>query len=484
MSDHLSAQDFYRFLQCPHWPYWERFGDPKDRRPLTEAEEERNADGLEHERRIVEQQFGSMEAVEVSSSEEGFASTLALMKKGVPLIYQAWLMDGDWVGRPDVLERHEGESRLGSWYYAPVDIKRAHEVRKEHKAQLTFYALLLERIQGVFPRDTAIVNGDGDRLPVEADAFVAEFQDLLKKIQRIRAGERPEPVYRKACVDTSPWGEACFRLAKETNDIALIFNVDVKKLQSLRSCGVLTVEDAAELNPETLEGCAPHLTLKGLESVKRQARSLRDNTVIVRKSFEDPTLGMEIHFDIESHPPTDRDYLYGFWLRDAAGERPQSFLAERPEDEEAMWRAFMDWLPTLPADYTVYHYAAYEPSRLTILSRRYGDEASPWLARFRSRLVDLKEKAREHAVFPLYFYSLKKICTFLGFAWEGEVKGGGESVVAYDKWLREGDRRVLNAICQYNQEDVRATAFLLDWLRAYAKGVTEYAKPYPWERKT
>ncbi len=482
--DHLTASDYYRFFQCPHWPYWERFGDRKDRRPLTEAEEERQADGLEHERKIVEQQFGTAETVMAKDAEEGFPLTLALMQKGAPLIYQGWLMDGDWVGKPDVLERRDGESKFGAWYYAPVDIKRAHELKKEHKAQLAFYATLLEHIQGTFPSGAAIVNGDGERLSFDASSFVVEFAELTEQIQRIRAGERPEPVYRKSCVDTSPWGDACFRLASEHNDIALLFNVDVKKLRSLRSCGIRTVDDAAELNPEALEGCAPSLTLRGLESVKRQARSLRDKTVIIREPFKDANVGMEIHFDIESHPPTDVDYLYGFWLRDVTGERPQSFLVERPEDEGKMWRAFLEWLSTLPSEYTVYHYAAYEKTRLQVLAKRYGDEKNPWLERFSARLTDLKEIARQCAVFPLYFYSLKKICGFLGFAWEGDVKGGGESVVAYDRWLREGNRDILNAICQYNGEDVRATAFLLDWLRAYAGEITEYAEPYPWVKRT
>lgn len=483
-SSFLTASDFYRYLQCPHWPYWERFGDPKDRRKLTAAEEERLNDGLEHEKKVIKERYAHVHEVRVKGAAAAFKKTLALMKDGVPAIYQGRLLNEDWTGIPDILERHEGKSDLGDWYYVPVDVKRAHLLKKEHMAQLTFYAVLLERVQGRFPREPAIVNADGERLAFDASEFLAEFRGMVTALDRIRAGEIPEPVYRKSCEDTSPWGAACFRLAKERNDIALLFNVDVRKLKGLRACGIHTVDQAAAMDPQALEGCEPGLTLRALTSAQRQAQSLEEDSVIVKKSFPHETEGLEIHFDIESYPPLDVDYLYGFWIVEPGAERYVSFVAEKPEKEREMWKAFLAWLETLPSSYTVYHYAAYEPSRLAILSKRYGDEGNPWLARFLTRFVDLKEDARSHCVFPLYFYSLKKICQFLGFRWEGDVKGGGESVTAYEKWLKTKRRSILDSILQYNEEDVRATAYLLRWMKAYARKEGAFAKPYPWADKS
>lgn len=483
-SKFLTATDFYHYIQCPHWPYWERFGDPKDRRPLTEAEEERMSDGLEHEKKVVKEQYEEMHEVRVKNPEDAFKKTLALMKDGARAIYQGYLINEDWRGKPDILERHEGKSLLGDWYYVPIDVKRAHELKKEHKAQLTFYAVLLERIQGRFPHEPAILNADGERLSFDASEFLTEFRGLVESLERICGGEIPDPVYRKSCEDTSPWGTACFRLAKERNDIALLFNVDIRKLKGLRACGIRTVDEAAAMDPDALEGREPGLTLRGLTSAKRQAQSLQGRSVIIKKPYQHETKGLEIHFDIESHPPTDADYLYGFWIFENGAGRYVSFVAEKPEKERGMWKDFLKWLETLPSDFTVYHYAAYEPSRLAILSKRYGDEENPWLQRFVTRFVDLKEDAREHCVFPLYFYSLKQICKFLGYAWTGDVVGGAESVVAYDKWLKTKRRSVLDSIIQYNEEDVRATAFLLRWMHAYGKKETVYSEPYPWSPKS
>lgn len=477
----LSSVDFYRYFQCPHWPYWERFGDPTQRRALTETEEKRLADGLDYKRVIVERRYGAFFPVDIEDPERGAILTRDLMRRGEPVIYQGWLKDGDWMARPDVLERHKGESALGDWYYVPIDVKRAHEIKKEYIFPLLFSSVLLERMQKRFPPRPAVLNGDGECFAFEPQDYMAEFRDMTVKLERIVAGERPEPVYRKSCEDTSPWGKACFALAKERDDVALLFNVEMNKLGFLREHGIRTIYEAADMDPVSLEGLEPGMTLRALQSIQRQARSLVDHSVIIKKPWKHETLGMEIHFDIESHPMTDTDYLYGFWIKHEDKEYPVAFLAERPEEEERMWKEFLTWLPTLPTDYTVYHYAAYEAMRLTILAKRYGDLDNPWLQRFQARLVDLKEAAREHVVFPLYFYSLKTISHFLGFEWTSEVKSGSASITAYETWLKTGDRTVLEDIVRYNRDDERATAHLLGWLSRYAREEAVYTEPYPWK---
>lgn len=477
----LTATDLYRYFQCPYWPYWERFGDPQDRRPLTEAEEERLAEGLEHEQAVVDTLFPVYVKIDAPSADQGMDLTLAQMRAGAPAIYQGWLKDGDWLARPDILERRTGQSAFGDWYYVPIDVKRAHELRKEHKAQMTFYAVLIDRIQNRFPSHPEVINRDCERLTFDADAFLMEFRSIIETLDRIRGGERPDPIYRKSCEDVSPWGAACRRLAEERHDIALLYNVDSRKLQALRTHNVRTIEDAAVLDPLALDGVHPSLTLRALEVVQRQARALLERLVMIRRPFTDPLRGLEIHFDIESYPPADMDYLYGFLIRNAEGDVYKAFTAERIEDEKKMWKAFLGWLETLPALYTVYHFSAYEKQRPLVLARRYGDERHPHLATFLASTVDVSEAVREHAIFPLYFYSLKAINQFLGYRWSGDVKSGGASVLVFDRWRKSGDRSVWDTLMHYNEEDVRATAFLLDWLRFRARDEGVYAPPYPWE---
>jgi predicted RecB family nuclease len=484
----LTASDFYKFLTCPHWPWFERFASPEEqklKRKLTSGEERRLDDGFAHERAVMQELTSGQRVMELSTAGDAMAlyqATLHAMEEGAEMIYQATLIDGDWHGRPDLLVRQEGASKLGNWHYVPADIKSSHELKPAHRLQLVFYSFLLERIQGVFPAKAAIVNRDRDWHWFEPKGSIGEFEDVLAKLEAIRAGERPEPVLRKACFDTSPWGEACKRQAEAEHDIALLFNVDVKKLAALRDLGIRTVDDAAEMRVEDLAGAAPGLTAHALEVAKLQARSLRDRTIFIKEPIALPQAPLEIYFDIESDLPNDVDYLYGFLLHEqgssTATYRP--FVAEKPEDEKKMWREFLAWLETLPPEYVVYHYAPFEPMRLNILVSRHG--GSSWLDLFISRFIDLKPLATRQVTYPLYFYGLKYICKSLGFKWTGELQSGGESIDWYERWCETGERKILDDIIQYNEDDVRATLFLKDWLVKYAGERTQYEKPYPWEK--
>lgn len=483
-KDYLTASDFYRFLQCPHWPYYDRFAtaeEQKMRREITDGERKRQENGVAHEQEVVNALFAGTSVEEVPMTKDPEAdcrATLELMRRGAPLIYQGTLTDGDWTGRPDLLERHEGESRFGNWFYVPVDVKSAHYLEKYHKLQLLFYATLLERLQGRFSAEPAIINGDGERLSFSADAMVTEFEQFVAELERIRAGEKPDPVLRKTCFDTGVWGRLCERDAVKNNDIALLYNVDIQKLRTLRQLGIRTVDDVAEMDPQAFDGVAKGLRLHGLEVMKRQAQALKTKSVIVRESVLLPSEGLEIHFDIESDPPNDVDYLYGFLVRRATGDEYVSFVAERLEDEESMWRKFLAWLETLPSEYTVYHFASYELTRLAVLEGRYG--GSTWLDFFRSSMIDLKEVTTHAVTFPLYFYGLKYVAPFLGFSWRSVVKGGGQSVDVFETYLATRDRALLDSIILYNEDDVRATAHLKDWLVRYAREVASYDPPYPW----
>jgi uncharacterized protein len=137
-------------------------------------------------------------------------------------------------------------------------------------------------------------------------------------------------------------------------------------------------------------------------------------------------------------------------------------LAETPEEEGKMWREFLVWIAELPPDYVVYHYGAYEKARLNMLEVRHG--GGPRLSEFRDRLVDLNEIVKDAIVFPLYFYGIKDIGKYIGFEREGKVVSGGESVAYYEEWLSKGNRKKLEDVIIYNEEDVIATRKLKDWL--------------------
>lgn len=482
--DYLTATDYFKYITCPHWPYYDRFATPEEaeaKRPFSDSEKRRMDDGVAHEKDVFEDYAKDHEMLEmerVIDPEDAFAYTLQAMKEGAEYIYQGALLHEDWFGRPDILKRVPGVSELGNWHYIPYDIKSSHRLKPEHMFQLTFYSVLLKHIQGVFPEKAVVINMEKEELAFDPSELLHDFNDVTDKIQAIRKGEKPLPILRKSCFDTSPWGAVCEKYAVATNDIARLFKVDIRKLAALRELGINSVEQVAELDPDEYAGQGWGLTRHALEAMKYQALSLRDNKVFIRKPCTFQETPCEIHFDIESDLPNDADYLYGFIVRENGEDKHIKFLAERPEDERLMWAEFMKWIETLPPDYLVYHYAPHELIRLQLLRQRHG--GSKWLDLFQSRMIDLKVPATGNIVYPLHFYSLKKICNFLGFFWKSDLKSGGESIDRFESWCETGDRAILDDIVLYNEYDVRATAFLKDWMVKYAGEVGEYGEPWEW----
>ncbi len=140
------------------------------------------------------------------------------------------------------------------------------------------------------------------------------------------------------------------------------------------------------------------------------------------------------------------------------------FLAKQPEEEEAMWKAFLEWVTCLPEEYSVYHYANYEKAHLKSLAEEYGGSSA--LELFQTNLVDLQKVIEESFIFPLYFYSIKDIAKsrFLNFKWRHQKAGGGQSVFWYEQWLETGNNSILVDIINYNEDDVRATELLFTYV--------------------
>ncbi len=485
-KDYLTASDYYKFLNCPHWPYYERFHTDQElalKREMTEGEKQRLEDGMQHEKEIMRKLYADKnvrELISTGNPEFDSETTKGLMREGVEYIYQGTLTHDDWTGRPDLLMKMQGDSDLGDWYYVPIDIKSAHHVQKYHRLQLMFYAVLLEFLQGRFPGRGYVVNKDGEQHEVELGDYVAEFNEITEELEAIRAGEKPDPVLRKSCFDVGPWGALCKEYAIGSNDIAQLFNVDIKKLKALRELGVRTIEDAARMNVADMDGRMPGLRAHGLTVAKQQAQSLLGKKVIVREPVLLNTPPIEIHFDIESDPPNDLDYLYGVYIRTKEKSEYHAFVARKPEEEKKMWQEFLSWMETLAEPYQVIHYATYEKVRLAVLEKRYG--GSEALERFRANMIDIKQVVTHSIVLPLHFYGLKYVAPFLGFSWRSDVKSGGQSVDVFEKYLESQDEELLNQIILYNEDDVRATAVVADWCRAYAKKHIEYSEPYPWQK--
>ncbi len=470
----IDGDVLYKYASCPHWPYFDRFGEPKRRARLPKFSDILLRADLFDEARILGVPAGPAAARAAGWTEAAGRTrparrrdTLRLMREGARFIRRGLLLAGDLAGEPDLLERLDGEpSELGAYRYAAVDVKNTGERLSDgHRYQLALYGELLRAVQGVRPRTNFIIDLYGIRRGLDLEEFAPDFQAALDDLRGILGGARPLPHLGSGC-RRSPWLRECIALAEKTDDIALLYSIRDSTAAELRTHGVRTVAEAAVMDVGALKAAWPEFHRKTLERLAAQARALVERRHFRRKPIGLPASATEIFFDIEGDPPRRLEYLLGLTVRGADGVRYESFIAEDPEDESGMWRRFLDRLETLPPGSAVYHFGDYEPARLSLLESRYG--GSPALERFRSALVDLNEIIKDAVVLPLYFYGLKDIGAYIGFDRSGKIAGGAESVAFYEAWLGRGDRRKLDAIVRYNEEDTLATLKLTDGLAGLA----------------
>lgn len=457
---------FYHYSICPHWIWNDIYGDPEKKKEISEFTSKILEEGVLHEEKYIQ----GLDAVKIETKDvaEGFKETLKHMKKGAPLIYQGSIqaeIDGvQFRGRPDLLEKHDGKSQFGNWFYAPVDIKSSRELKPEHLMQLALYGMILERIQNFFPEEVSIINRDFTHVRhiltlLDRDKTKKKINDILAVIR----GAKPPLTLTSACHNSNPWWGECLKEAVEKNDLALIYNFNSKAFDDLRANGINTVADLAHADLSLLPKirfASPEV----LDKKRMQAKALIEKKVIRLSSIEMPEAPLKIFFDIEGDPFLNVEYLFGFWISEA-GRDPyyKYFLAEKPEEEGKMWQEFLLWVKNLPENYKVYHYHHYESVKLKQLGERYS--RIPELQIFENSMFDMAKMVMESVIFPVYFYSIKDIAKYLGFSWRHEKAGGAQSILWYEEWLEKKDRGVLEDVIKYNEDDVRATEFLYEWLK-------------------
>jgi len=96
--------------------------------------------------------------------------------------------------------------------------------------------------------------------------------------------------------------------------------------------------------------------------------------------------------------------------------------------------------------------------------------------------VDLYAVVRSHLVTGRSL-GLKEVAPLAGFAWTSAAAGGTQAMLAYDIAVEEYDpvaqAEAQGWILTYNEDDVRATATLRDWLDGPANGLPSIAEWAP-----
>ena len=419
------------------------------------------------------------------------ARTLAAMREGADVIFQATFFDGHWRGHADfLLKRPDRPSRvLGPWSYDVADTKLARSVKSGAILQMCVYASLLEDLQGIAPEWLYVITGDGVRHPHRADDFSAYFRYVRARFDtRLADGlasgpgsTYPDPVeHCRVCT----WYPMCIQRRRDDDHLSIVAGIRRLDRERLTLAGVPTLAALAVLDPgRTIEGIAtPQLT-----RVRDQARLQLHERTTGERAFEliapdaaDPGRGLaalpepsawDLFFDIEADPWASEaglEYLLGIVEEVAGTPRYIDIWGTSQEEEKTAFERFIrlviERLDAHP-EMHVYHYGGYESGAIKRLMQRHAtcvDEVDRLLRG--EVLVDLLNVVRQGVRASVESYSLKQVEKFYMAAREGPVTEAGFSVVAFETWLKERDPSILAGIAAYNRDDCVSTWMLRNWL--------------------
>jgi predicted RecB family nuclease len=491
----LSASDLTGFLACEHLTQLEMKAvrglverpvrDDPELDVLTRRGEEHE---LTHLTRL-KTQVGKVAEIRTTDRwtradlEAAQAGTVAAMRDGAEVIYQATFFDGKWRGHADFLLRVDTPSDLGAWSYEVADTKLARRVKIAALLQMSNYSEHLTSLQGICPERMHVILGDGSTESFLVNDFAAYYRAMKARYEAAVAGPAeptyPDPV--EHC-GVCRWQDVCVARRREDDHLSLVAGMRRDTTRRLTAGGVGTVATLAQSGDGLVVEGIGDAVLQRLQQQARLQVQQRDTGQVTYELLPpEPGLGLsalpppspgDLFFDMEGDPfasDNGLEYLFGV-VEVAGGPRFHAWWGHDEAGEKAAFEGFIDFaMDRLGADpdLHIYHYAAYEPGRLKSLMGRYATREEEVDRLLRGGvLVDLYQVVRQGVRVSQESYSIKKLEPLYNGTRKAAIADAGSSIVAYEEWLKTGDRAQLEAIERYNEEDCLSTWHLREWLEA------------------
>ncbi|MCJ8282819.1 MAG: TM0106 family RecB-like putative nuclease [Rivularia sp. ALOHA_DT_140] len=510
----INAELLLQYQKCKRRPFLNVRGDKNEQDAPSDLLLKLYQDKYVHQKKVLAKLDYQRPRFPKGEPQVGEAATLQLMQQGVECIYKGLIVtsyeDGHTLSaRPDLLIKQEGNSCFGNWIYVPARVELGKRPKQEYQVIAAFYAFVLARVQQAEPeRAWLMLRGKDTIYEGDLVKWIPRMQEVLEECIEILQLPTPPEVFisRQKC-SLCNWYSSCHQIASEQQHLSLVPGVTPGRYDELKTIDITTLESLSQTRPSELEDLpgfgtevATNLVLQGkslLENrplllpealieptINQELRFSHQESLFVAESNGktvvqypsaleiDPvvyetityTAPVELYFDIEAQPDLNLNYLLGVLVlnREKNTEQFYSFLAEKPSDEKLIWQQFLELVWRYP-DAPIYHFCVYEFDTVQRLAKFYrtpSKKVLPVLDRF----VDIYEQLTQTLVLPLESYALKSIARWLGFEWRDKEATGAKCIYLYDKWLKNGDRTLLEIIKRYNEDDCRATHSVKDWL--------------------
>ena len=443
-------------------------------------------DRLRHDGRTIAGDPGADD----SAAGIGPDETLAAMRAGADVVYQATLQDDVWSGRADFLCRVPTPSNLGDWSYEVVDTKLARDTRAATLLQLGVYSRLLGKLQGLAPEWMHVVAPGTDFAlsSYRVDEYAAYVRLLERRLRAFVAA--PDDTYPELVphCDTCAWWSHCERRRRGDDHLGYVAGISARQIATLRGLGIARLADLARLDPVPVP---PRGSRAALRRVREQARVQhagreRGEPVFELREPVDAGHGLallpeptpdDIFLDFEGDHFAEsgvQEYLLGYVT--GAPEGPAGYTAFRActlAEERAAFERFMDLATRVRArnpQAHIFHFAPYEPAALKRLMGRHATREVELDALLRAgAFVDLHAVVKRALVAGVERYSIKDLEPFFGYRREQDLRQAAASRRVVESAIAAGDSDPALAhhfaiVEAYNREDCESAGRLRDWL--------------------
>jgi uncharacterized protein len=406
------------------------------------------------------------------------APSLDQLNQGQKVVRQLLLQHQELRGRPTLLLRQGGQSRLGAFSYQPALLQPGRHGTREHRLTLGFWGLLLEPLLGVPVTQGLLLDPQGGKERVQLQGSQPrQLSQALERLQQDLENRQAPPLTndRKKCSLCS-WKRSCDEVAEAEGHLSQVSGIGGKRRDLLQQLGVADRAALAGTKPEWLMAQLekrgeqrPELALELIAQAQVQETGL-PQALGPGASQPLPELAQApgvLIYDIESDPDARDDFLHGFLIlrRGADGQWPAAatapyhpLLALQEHGEARCWQRLQRLLRHHQG-WPVLHYGETEAIALRRMAERQGGKTPPGL-------LDLHKRVRQHWRLPVDSYGLKAVAQWQGFRWSQSSAEGARCVLWWRQWRARGDRHNLERIFRYNHDDCLATWAVAQWLVA------------------
>ena len=401
------------------------------------------------------------------------------------------------------------------------DTKLARSAKDSALVQLASYVDQLRHLGVPTSPEIRLILGDGTHSIHDVEESMNDYLEQRKALLQLMHQRIEDP-------DPTLWGDdrylacgtkgcpACSEQIALHDDLFMIAGLRKTQRDKLRVAGFHTVLDFAAASRNEVRERVYGIGLDTLGLLHTQASlqvATRGRTE-GRPAFEVLNAGVletipsanpgDVFFDFEGDPTHQEfdeagdalgslsqgdesvwfgiEYLFGMWGENLSGSADDKFLglwAETFAEEKTALEEFCDLMERRLEQFPgmhIYHYAAYERTRLSAMASRHNTRQATVAKLLDGVLVDLYPIVMKGVRIGLPSYSLKALeALYFSPDQRTGIAGGGESVLAFSNYtiakttgLSSEAQELRESILHYNRIDCLSTQALRDWLVSVA----------------